>query len=385
MPGMDGLELLKTLRTSGNKIPFIMFTGKGREEVAMEALNRGANGYLQKGVDIESMYGTLAHAIKQEVETKRAEEALRESIEKFRDLFENMMDGLVVHKLIVDENGNPVDYILEKVNKAAEKILSWKREDIEGKRATEVYGGDTPFIERYAKVAQTGKSEYFVDYYPGFGRWYEITSFCPEKGYFANVFRDITDRKRADEKLARIVDGVNIPAFAINSEHKITHWNTAVESLTGVKREEVLGSDKQWIAFYAQKRPVMAELIVDEVPESEFQDWYGDKYKNSSLIEGAYEASDFFPALGEEGKWLLFTAAPLRYSEGKIIGAMETLQDITERKRAEETLRESEEKYRSLVEFNRRFHIFSRQGFQVSLRERKTPIPTWLANRQTHR
>jgi DNA-binding NarL/FixJ family response regulator len=79
MPVMDGLELLKTIRASGNTIPFIMFTGKGREEVAIEALNRGADGYLQKDVDITSMYGTLAHAIKQEVETKRAEEALRET------------------------------------------------------------------------------------------------------------------------------------------------------------------------------------------------------------------------------------------------------------------------------------------------------------------
>ncbi|MBK5191343.1 MAG: response regulator, partial [Methanosarcinales archaeon] len=162
--------------------------------------------------------------------------------------------------------------------------------------------------------------------------------------------REITERKRAEEKLAKIVDGVNIPAFAINSEHKITHWNTAVESLTGVKRETAVGSDKQWIALYAKKRPVMADLIVDEAPESKFKDLYGDKYKKSSLIESAYEAVDFFPALGEEGKWLLFTAAPLSGSEGTVIGAIETLQDITERKRAENALKESEEKYHNLVE-----------------------------------
>jgi len=122
---------------------------------------------------------------------------------QYRDLFENMLDGLVLHKLILDKDGNPVDYVLEKANAAAEKILSVKRKDIEDKKATEVYGGDTPFIERYAKVALTGKAKYFIDYYPRHKKWYEIMSFSPEKGYFANIFRDITERKEREEKLNR--------------------------------------------------------------------------------------------------------------------------------------------------------------------------------------
>ena len=74
---------------------------------------------------------------KEKIGRRGAEEALQESERRYRDLFENMMDGLVLHRLIVDEKGNPVDYVLEQINNAAEKILSWKRENIEGKRATE--------------------------------------------------------------------------------------------------------------------------------------------------------------------------------------------------------------------------------------------------------
>jgi len=70
MHGLDGLRFLQNLRQSGSQIPFIIFTGKGREEVAIEALNRGANYYLQKGGDIKSLYGTLAHAIKEVVEQR---------------------------------------------------------------------------------------------------------------------------------------------------------------------------------------------------------------------------------------------------------------------------------------------------------------------------
>ncbi len=134
-------------------------------------------------------------------EHKKDEKALWESEERYRSLFENMMDGLIIHKLIMDENGNPVDYTLKKMNSAAEKILSWKKKDIKGKKASEVYGGDIPYIERYAKVAQTGKSEYFTTYYPKSERWYEILSFCPEKGYFANILRDITERKKLENEL----------------------------------------------------------------------------------------------------------------------------------------------------------------------------------------
>ena len=124
MPVMDGLEFLKTLRQSGNTIPFIMFTGKGREEVAIEALNRGANHYLQKGTDITSMYVTLAHAIKQEAETKRVGDALRESEEKYRATFEHTGTCMA----ILEE-----DATVSLVNSQFEELSGYSKEEIEGK------------------------------------------------------------------------------------------------------------------------------------------------------------------------------------------------------------------------------------------------------------
>ena len=121
MPEIDGLEFLQNLRQSGNKIPFIMFTGKGREEVAMEALNKGANHYLQKGVDVESMYGTLAHAIKEEVKKKRAEEALKKSEAKYLDLYENANDIIFTFDL----QGR-----FTSANKAAYTVFGYQKEDL---------------------------------------------------------------------------------------------------------------------------------------------------------------------------------------------------------------------------------------------------------------
>ena len=81
MPGKNGLEFLKELRDSGNDIPFVIFTGKGREEVAIQALNLGADQYLNKGGTPETVYGELAHSIRKIVGSDRAEEAFKKSEE----------------------------------------------------------------------------------------------------------------------------------------------------------------------------------------------------------------------------------------------------------------------------------------------------------------
>jgi signal transduction histidine kinase len=149
----------------------------------------------------------------------------------------------------------------------------------------------------------------------------------------------LTEQKRAEEMLIRIIDGSPIATFTINKQHKVTHWNIALESLSGTKKEQVVGTDKHWVAFYTKKRAVMADLIVDGASSAEIARYYGDKSKKSSLIDGAYEAQDFFPELGEDGRWLNFMASPIKDNKGEIVGAIETLRDVTEQKRLEDKAR----------------------------------------------
>jgi signal transduction histidine kinase len=151
--------------------------------------------------------------------------------------------------------------------------------------------------------------------------------------------RNIAQRRSIEEALVRIIDGSSIPSFVINRQHKVTHWNTAIEAMTGIKRQDIIGTDEQWRAFYHERRPVMADLIVDGALEDEIGTYYKSGCKKSQLIDGAYEAEDWFLAPGKERQCHHFTASPIRNSDGEITGAIETLENITERKKAEENLR----------------------------------------------
>ena len=147
------------------------------------------------------------------------------------------------------------------------------------------------------------------------------------------------EREDSQTRLAQIVNGSPVATFVLDREHRVTFWNHACEVLTGVSAASIIGTREQWRAFYPSERPVMADLIVDGESGGKVTVHYSDMWRRSELIKGAYEAEGFFPNFGEKGVWLFFTAAPLRDANGEVTGAIETLQDVTERRTAEAALK----------------------------------------------
>lgn len=142
---------------------------------------------------------------------------------------------------------------------------------------------------------------------------------------------------------AHILQGSLVPTFVIDNSRIITHWNLACERLTGLAASEVIGTRKQWLAFYPEEKPVMADLVVEKASIEVLMHHFGADVQKSNVVDGGYEAEVFFSGGKAEGRWLFCTAAPVKDEQGKMLGAIATMQDITARKQTEETLLQAQE------------------------------------------
>jgi len=187
--------------------------------------------------------------------------------------------------------------------------------------------------------------------------------------------RELVESERA---MSQIIQGSTIPTFVLNKYHIVTHWNRACEKLTGYSARDIVGTDRQWVPFRSEKRPIMADVIIDEMKADDIKRYYGDKWRKSALIEGAYEAEEFFSHLGENGKWLFFTAAPIKSPDGEIVGAIETLWDKTEDRRAEEERERHNRELSALYEKYRKSDEKYKTFFD------NDPNPTFIVDSETY-
>jgi PAS domain S-box-containing protein len=146
----------------------------------------------------------------------------------------------------------------------------------------------------------------------------------------------ITERSEWQEKLLRekktvegIIEGLPIATFVINQDHQVILWNRACTELTGYDARDMIGTDRHYLPFYADKRPLIADLILDQDLEGMERYYSAKKMRKSEKIEGAYEVRDFFENLGGKARHLYFLAAPIYDEKGEMIETIETLQDIS--------------------------------------------------------
>jgi transcriptional regulator with PAS, ATPase and Fis domain len=136
------------------------------------------------------------------------------------------------------------------------------------------------------------------------------------------------------EIYGNIIQNCAVAIFAIDTSHHVIHWNKACEELTGIMASEVLGTRGHWKPFYEHERPCLSDLIIDGDLKN-LGDLYGD-HGPSVLISQGLHAEGWYPDVGGKKRYLIFDASPIYHHDGKLLGAVETLQDITARKLMEE-------------------------------------------------
>jgi PAS domain S-box-containing protein len=335
MPGKDGLEFLKELRDSGNSIPFIIFTGKGREIVAIKALNLGADQYINKIGKTEAVYSELAHGIRTVVKSKRAEEALKNSEKEKRAVLDSMSE-LVIHQ--------DLKHRILWANKKAADSVDMKVEQLKGRYCHELWAKSANPCNGcpLEDTIKTGQPQQGENITPDGRVWsisgYPIKDANGQVTTVVEVLTNITEHKKAEEKLRESEEKFRNLAekspnmIFINKKGRVVYANKRCEEVMGYRREEFYSPDFNFFTLIA---PESTEKLKSRYS----RDLKGEETR-------PYECS----LITKEEKRIeaILTSKLITYEGEKAI--LGIICDITERKQIEKQLKESEEKYRKQFE-----------------------------------
>ena len=325
MPVMDGITLLKKVRETDRTMPFILLTGKGKEEVVIDAINSGADFYLKKGLEVGSQYDELSHKIRAVGERRNADKVLKESDEKYRAIIDDSNMGLFQIK--------PDGHILNANHAFARMFGYFSAEELLLANLNierQLYADPEDWRKLIRILADNGKIENYETLFirkDGKHFWASITSrvFMDSQGhaiYYEGTIIDITERKQVLEQLLlkNIIFESSITADSItDNQGIITSVNPAFLRIWGYRtKEEAIG--KPISSFLVNENDAAQVLkILDSTGR-----WEGEFVAKKS--DGGT-----FIALG--------TATIIRNEKGDKIGFLSTCLDITENKRVEKELK----------------------------------------------
>ncbi|MGI6253641.1 MAG: ATP-binding protein, partial [Aminivibrio sp.] len=206
---------------------------------------------------------------------KRAEDALRESEGNLRALFSSMTEIVVLHELVFDDQGKPVDYIITGCNGAFTAVTGIPAEKAVGRMGSEVYGlVRAPYLDEYVPVALTGEPRSFETYYPPMDRHFRISVVSPGKNKFATVTADFTDIKRAEEELraaSREAERLRFEAeaasraksaFLANTSHELrTPLNGAIGFLELLAGTSLDSRQREYVGYIRSSAVSLMEVV----------------------------------------------------------------------------------------------------------------------------
>jgi len=362
MSPRDGLDFLEEVREAGKDLPFIILTGKGREEVAMEALNLGADRYIRRHGDLENLYEFLSRVITQEFEHYQEKRKRRLQETYFQDLFETSPEAIV----LLDTE----DRIIE-ANKAFEKIFQYGREYIKGKKINDlivpdekineattasnnVLSGDSIMIETQREKKDGSMIDVSILGYP--------IEFEGEQVGVFGIYRDISERKERERKIKNLYETLSKMERCDSEDEVFDFVLKAAKEILDFRSSSIMIAEGDYLVT---KKAIAENVEVgDKEPIDEGIRGLTYQDKESYLIEDLSEWDEAKPTdpnfksaisipIGEEGVFQAlsyekgyFDEFDLEMVEGLIFHTVQILEGIKSRRR----IQKSEKKYRTLFE-----------------------------------
>ncbi len=306
----------------------------------------------------QNFFAILGNQIGMAIQNARLNQALRLSERRYRRIFEGSNDMI----LVVSPDGRLLD-----INPAGIALLGFatktqalntvlfhdcfcsRRDGERVRHSLEVYGAIQDWEVTLTKL-DGGTVQVLLSGIARRSRAGRLTGFDV-------MAKNITERKRIEQEFLQekkttegILEGLPVPVFVIDRQHRITYWNKACEEVTSFSRQQMIGTTKQWLPFYDEERPTLADLVVDQNIKALEQYYQEQKLCHSTNLPGAFEATIHLTKPRGQPRHLFLVASPIFSDQGQIIGGVQAMLDITEREHLAQNLKESEEKYRQLVE-----------------------------------
>ncbi|MBP7034383.1 MAG: aerobic respiration control sensor protein ArcB [Euryarchaeota archaeon ADurb.Bin294] len=346
MEDMSGIDLLKTIRARGDDTPFIIFTGRGREEVVIAAFENGADGYVMKGGEIRSQFAELAQKVTTIAQKKQTEKALSEIQDQFAEIYINSPIAIELY----DKDGRLLDInpaccdlfgvhssddvrgfsLFDDPNVPKERLEALKKG--ETIRYRSVFDFDLVKNLNLYTTSKAGKITIEVQITPMYHGDHQLS------GYLVHIV-DVTEETHAQDEiknqklfLDRLLETIPIPVFYNDTRGRYIGCNQAFEHYIGFTKEQIVGKTVYDIApqeladtYYAKDKEL---LDAPKTQTYESQVWYADGTMHN----------------------VIFYKATLLDQNGNIQGLIGMILDITERKQAEEVIRQKEEYIRTVLD-----------------------------------
>ncbi|MFP4005227.1 MAG: PAS domain-containing protein [Candidatus Hadarchaeia archaeon] len=336
MPEMNGLELIQSIKKKKDKrIPFIIFTGKGREEVAMKAVNIGVDHYIQKGGDPKSQYTVLANMIKKCGERYQSKRELRESERRYKTVFENTGSGT----LILEDDGR-----ISMVNKRAIDLIGLEKDEVVGERWQDLLKEeDVKALSKLFRLARENRNSRSIENEVSFldengeERYFLLSvSAIPDSSKLVISFIDITERKKAERELKKEKNLLN--SMFENFPASIYVKNEAGEHIkVSSKLRENL-----------EKRGI--DKIIGKTDREIYSKVGGSFDEDFKIMETEEPVIRDLRYNQSNDSYYLTSKAPYYDSDGNVAGIVGMTLDVTEREKAKQKLERESHLLNSLLE-----------------------------------